>query len=106
MVSGASSGAPRHHIFRSVFGFDERGFGLGDLGDDSVTEFVDGLISQPCTVRFEPHPREPTGVRHEQNLLHREVHMVVICKLSSRQELIPVVLFVARKDGEPALPAL
>jgi hypothetical protein len=98
-------------IFRSTFtgvslALMSMAFGLGDLGDDSFTELVDLFISQPCPVRFEPHSREPTGVCHEQNLLHREVHMVVICKLSSRQELVPVVLFVARKDTDELLKLL
>jgi hypothetical protein len=83
-----------------IFGFDECGFGLGNPGCDSVTELIDRFVGRLCTVRLEPHLRELTSVCHEQNLLCQGVHVVVICKLGSKQELILVVLFVAHEDTD------
>jgi hypothetical protein len=36
----------------------------------------------------------PTNINHERRLLHQQVHMVVVTKLTERQQLIPVVLVV------------
>jgi hypothetical protein len=51
-----------------VFGFDERGFGLGNPSSDPVVEFIDGLVGGTCTIWLETHLREPAGVCHEGNL--------------------------------------
>jgi hypothetical protein len=51
-------------------------------------------------ILFETHLRKATGVRHEQNLLRRGMDVVVVRELSHRQELIPVILFVACEDTD------
>jgi hypothetical protein len=81
-----------------VLGFDERGFGPGNPSSDPVAELVDRLVGGVYTVRLKTHLRKAAGVHHEWNLLRRGVDMVVVGKLGCQQELIPVVLFVARED--------
>jgi hypothetical protein len=83
-----------------LFGLDERSFGLENSSSDAVAELIDGLVSRMRTIRLKSHPREPTSVRHERNLLHRGVHVVVVCKLGSWQELI---LFVACENTDKLL---
>jgi hypothetical protein len=89
-----------------VFGFDEHGFGLGNPGSNPVTELVDKLVGRAHAIQLETHPREAVGIRHEQNLLCQGVDVVVVDELSCRQELILVVLFVAREDVDKLLQLL
>jgi hypothetical protein len=89
-----------------VLGFDEHGFGLGNPGSDLVTELVDRLVSRAHAVQLKTHPREAAGVHYEWNLLDQGVDVVVVCELGCRQELIPVVLFVAREDTDELLKLL
>jgi hypothetical protein len=82
-----------------VLGFEEGSFGFGDSGGNPVAELVDGLVSGVATVWLEIHPREAVSVRHKRHLLRRGVD-VVVGELGGRQELIPVILFVAREDTD------
>jgi hypothetical protein len=55
--------------FELIFGFDECGFGLGNLGSDPVAELIDGLVSGAHAVQLKIHLRETASVHHERNLL-------------------------------------
>jgi hypothetical protein len=89
-----------------VLGFDKDGFGFGHSGGDPVAEFVDGLVGGVHTVRLETHLRKAAGVHHKWHLLRQGVDLVVVSKLSCWQELIPVILCVAREDTDELLELL
>jgi hypothetical protein len=89
-----------------VFGFDERGFGLGNPGSNLVVELIDGLVSGAHAARLETHPRDAASIYHEWNLLCRGVNVVAVRKLGCQQELIQVVLFVAHEDTDKLLELL
>jgi hypothetical protein len=83
-----------------ILGFDEGDFGFEDSGADPVAELIDRLFGGAPTIQLKTHPREAAGVRHKRHLLHRGVDMVVVGELGCWQELIPVILFIAREDTD------
>jgi hypothetical protein len=89
-----------------VLGFNERGFGFRDSGRDPVSELVRGFHARPQSVGLEPHPREPSSVRHEWDLLRRGMDVVVVHELRGRKKLVPVVLFVVCEDPDELLELL
>src|ERR1700761_5240969 len=89
-----------------LLGFHQRRFCFRNAEGDPVAKLVDRLNPGASSGGFEAHPREPAGVGHERHLLGGGGHVVIVRKLSGREELVPVVLLVVGEQPNELLELL
>src|SRR5262249_41253820 len=56
------------------------------------SEVVDSLDPGWGYMRFEPHPRVPSGVQDERSFLSCGVDVVIVLELGKGEEVMPVIL--------------